>query len=119
MPAVDGFLKGFADLVVKYQNRFFIIDYKSNYLGATYEMYARNRLPAAMASHHYFLQYHIYLLALHRYLAVKLPDYDYNTHIGGVYYLFIRGMHPEYQSKNGVFFDCPPQQVIHSLSECI
>lgn len=116
---LDGFLKGFIDLIFRYNGRFYIADYKSNFLGSHYESYAEDRLPEVMADHHYFLQYHIYLLALHRYLSVKMADYDYDTHIGGVYYLFIRGMLPEYKSKYGVFFDRPPKPVVEALSDCL
>ncbi|MGK0348318.1 MAG: exodeoxyribonuclease V beta subunit, partial [Myxococcota bacterium] len=70
--------------------------------------------------HHYYLQYHLYTLALHRYLRWRIPDYDYDTHIGGVYYLFFRGMvGPETPSDGGTvggsFFDRPPADVIHAL----
>ena len=116
---VNGFLKGFIDLVIQEKGRYFILDYKSNYLGPTWDTYAPESMKTAMAEHHYFLQYHIYLLALHRYLELRLDNYDYDTHIGGVYYLFIRGMHPDHGSTYGVFFDRPPKAVIQSLSDKI
>ena len=73
-----------------------------------------------MNHHHYFLQYHIYTVALHRYLRWKLQEAytskaDYERFFGGVYYLFLRGMQPE--STNGVFFDRPPYELIEALSE--
>jgi exodeoxyribonuclease V beta subunit len=69
-----------------------------------------------MADHHYFLQYHLYLVALHRYLAYRLPGYDYDTHFGGVYYLFIRGMSKE-KNGFGVFRDRPGREMVEALSD--
>ncbi|MBU2482089.1 MAG: hypothetical protein KJ760_13450, partial [Proteobacteria bacterium] len=83
----------------------------------TYDMYAKDRLFEAMGEHHYILQYHIYLAALDQYLKLRLKNYDYDTHFGGIFYLFIRGMHPEYASKYGVFFDRPPQKAIQIWSD--
>jgi exodeoxyribonuclease V beta subunit len=112
-----GFIKGFIDLIIHHKGRWYIVDYKSNTLGNTYDRYARDNLFEAMSDHHYFLQYHIYLVALHRYLGLRLKDYDYDTHFGGVFYLFIRGMHPDFGSKYGVFYDRPAKQVIQDLSD--
>ncbi|MBW2654976.1 MAG: hypothetical protein JRC91_08610 [Deltaproteobacteria bacterium] len=94
-----------------------MIDYKSNYLGDTYDQYSQDAMFDAMSDHHYFLQYHFYLVALHRYLALRVKDYDYDTHFGGIFYLFIRGMHPDFRSQYGVFFDRPAKAVINSLSD--
>jgi len=112
-----GFIKGFIDLVIHHKGRWYIIDYKSNYLGNTYEQYSRSTISEAMAEHHYFLQYHLYLVALHRYLGHRLKEYDYEQHFGGVFYLFIRGMSPKFGSQYGVFFDRPKQAVIRYLSD--
>ena len=85
---VEGFLKGFIDLIFEYQGKFYIVDYKSNALTD----YAPDSLLPVMADSHYYLQYLIYSVALHRYLQKRLPGYAWETHFGGVYYLFIRGM---------------------------
>ena len=75
----------------------------------------------AMEHHHYFVQYHLYTLALHRFLRWRLGrEYDYDKHIGGAYYLFIRGMvgpdTPRYGERvHGVFFDRPARAVIEAL----
>ncbi len=114
---IKGFIKGFIDLIVHHENKWYIIDYKSNYLGDTYQSYSGDAMFDAMADHHYFLQYYIYLVALHRYLKLRLKDYDYETHFGGVFYLFIRGMHPEFGSKFGVFYDRPLVSAISCLSD--
>ena len=55
----------------------------------------------------YWLQYLIYTVVLHRLLRLRLPGYDYDTHVGGVFYLFLRGIHPERGAASGVFHDRP------------
>ena len=112
-----GFLKGFIDLVCVHQGKWYVMDYKSNHLGENRDDYARDRLPAAMADHHYFLQYHIYTVALHRYLSSRLPGYAYDRDFGGVYYLFFKGMHPDSGAEYGVYGDLPPLARIEQLSE--
>jgi exodeoxyribonuclease V beta subunit len=111
-----GYIKGFIDLVIHHKDKWYIVDYKSNYLGNTYGHYSQDAMFDAMAEHHYFLQYYIYTMALHRYLELRLKDYDFNTHFGGVFYLFIRGMNPVSGSKFGVFHDCPDKSAIAGLS---
>ena len=102
---MEGYLKGFIDLIFEHQGRYYVVDYKSNHLGDDYDSYQRDRLGAAMSHGDYYLQYHLYLLALHRMLGLRKRNYDYDKHIGGVYYLFIKGMEPRRGPANGVFFD--------------
>lgn len=116
-PAIQGFLKGFIDMVFEHEGRWYLVDYKSNHLGDAYENYGAEALRGAMADHHYFLQYHLYTVALHRYLSLRLPDYDYDTHFGAVYYLFIRGMSPVTGPEYGVFKDRPHKALIEALSK--
>lgn len=111
-----GFLKGFMDLICVFEGKWYLFDYKSNHLGVSRDDYAQNKLPAAMADHHYFLQYHIYTVALHRYLTCRLPGYDYDRDFGGVFYLFIKGMHPDSGPDFGVYADLPPLARIEQLS---
>ena len=85
---VEGYLKGFIDLIFEHEGRFYIVDYKSNSLAD----YAPENLMPTMADSHYYLQYLLYSIALHRYLKKRVAGYSWDTHIGGVYYLFIRGM---------------------------
>jgi len=72
-----------------------------------------------MDAHHYFLQYHLYVVALHRYLSARLPDYDYDRHFGGVYYLFLRGMSPAHAPGCGVFRDRPARELVEALSAAL
>lgn len=112
-----GYLRGFIDLVFEHRGRWYLVDYKSNHLGPRARDYAPPRLLAAMAQHHYFLQYHLYTVALHRYLCLRLPGYDYERHFGGVYYLFVRGMSPDRAGECGVFHDRPALALIEDLSQ--
>jgi len=61
----------------------------------------------------------IYSIALHRYLANRVPDYQYDTHFGGVYYLFLRAMRPEHGGDFGVFFDLPDYQQLCTLDQLL
>ena len=114
-PPIDGFLRGFVDLVVEHAGRWYVIDYKSNWLGASPEAYSRDAVAAAMRASAYPLQYLLYLVALHRYLDLKLPGYDYERHVGGVFYLFVRGMDPAAGTERGVWFDRPAAAFVHQL----
>jgi exodeoxyribonuclease V beta subunit len=114
-----GFLKGFVDLVFRHGERFYVADYKSNWLGEHARDYGQERMVHAMREHHYFLQYHLYVLALHRHLALRLPGYDYERHFGGVFYLFVRGMAPAHPHGSGVFFDRPKLALIEALADAL
>ncbi|HSC89771.1 MAG TPA: exodeoxyribonuclease V subunit beta [Polyangiaceae bacterium] len=89
-----GFLRGFIDLVFEWEGRFYVADYKSNYLGESYADYGPSACQQAMEEHHYPLQAYLYALAVHRHLQHRLAGYEYERHFGGVYYLFVRGMRP-------------------------
>ena len=115
--SVDGYLRGFIDLVASHDERWYVIDYKSNWLGDDFAAYAPAALRQAMRGNRYHLQYLIYLTALHRYLRLKLPDYDYAKHIGGAFYLFVRGMRPE-RPAHAVFHDLPSQACIEAIDHC-
>jgi exodeoxyribonuclease V beta subunit len=94
IPQLDGYLTGFIDLVFRYRDRYYIVDWKSNHLGHRIADYSGENVAAAMESHQYHLQYHLYLVALDSHLRSCLPDYDPARHLGGVYYLFLRGLDP-------------------------
>jgi exodeoxyribonuclease V beta subunit len=96
-----GFVKGFIDMIVEHDGRFWIVDWKSNHLGDTAADYAAAPLEAAMASHAYHLQALLYTVALHRYLKTRVRDYSYDTHIGGYLYLFVRGVRPHWRDADG------------------
>ncbi|ADO47182.1 exodeoxyribonuclease V subunit beta [[Enterobacter] lignolyticus] len=111
---VSGMLKGFIDLVFRHDGRYYLLDYKSNWLGESHEAYTRPAMEQAMQSHRYDLQYQLYSLALHRYLRHRLADYDYERHFGGVIYLFLRGMDGS-DSGQGIFTTRPSQALVDGL----
>ncbi|MGL5391649.1 MAG: exodeoxyribonuclease V subunit beta, partial [Shewanella sp.] len=115
---LQGMLKGFIDLTFEYQGKFYIADYKSNHLGDSISAYHGQALKQAIIEHSYDLQYIIYSLALHRYLQLRLTDYDYDVHMGGCYYLFLRGMSSAYPGC-GVYYDKPPKALILALDSLL
>ncbi len=116
---LQGFMRGFIDLVFYWQGKYYLLDYKSNRLGFSLADYQTEGLNHAMQQHHYVLQYLIYSVALQQYLQNRLPDYDYEQHFGGIYYLFLRGMQPSLGNQTGVYFDRPPQAFIEQLSQLL
>lgn len=111
---LKGYLTGFVDLVCRVRGKYYVIDYKSNFLGGYLHDYGEERIRGAMGDHNYGLQYWIYTMVLHRFLAGTLHDYNYEESFGGVFYLFARGMNPDYPG-NGVFFDRPQLSVVDAL----
>jgi exodeoxyribonuclease V beta subunit len=101
-----GQLKGFIDLIFRHDGRYYVADYKSNYLGDNISDYQPAALKEAMEHHQYDLQYWIYSIAVDQYLSRRIPNYDYETHFGGVYYFFLRGMNGKSDGE-GVFFTRP------------
>jgi len=109
--SLKGFLKGFIDLTFEHDGRWYILDYKSNWLGPDASYYGGERLLQALAGEHYYLQYLIYLVALRRFLRQRLADFS-NAQLGGAYYLFLRGM-PE----AGVYFARPSDALLDALDQ--
>ncbi len=135
---LSGFVTGAIDLVfraeVDGQTRWFVADYKTNTLGArdaegrfrsTPDHYAQDWMRAEIARKHYYLQYVLYLTALHRYLRLRLgARYDYDRDVGGAVYLFVRGMvgadtRVVHGRPHGVFHDKPPRAVIERVSDLL
>ncbi|XVB27875.1 exodeoxyribonuclease V subunit beta [Citrobacter koseri] len=113
---VRGMLKGFIDLVFRHEGRYYLLDYKSNWLGEDREAYTRPAMEQAMRAHRYDLQYQLYTLALHRYLRHRIADYDYERHFGGVIYLFLRGMDGQ-EGGQGIFTTRPVRPLIDGLDQ--
>jgi exodeoxyribonuclease V beta subunit len=108
-----GYMKGFIDLVFRHEGRWYIVDYKSNWLGDRAEDYGPESLAEAMRQHRYDLQLLIYAAALKRALALREPELDWEDAFGGVFYLFLRGMGPG--SANGVHFVRPDAAAIDAF----
>ena len=111
---LSGYMKGYIDLVFRWEGKYYLVDYKSNWLGDEPDAYSQPKLMQAMADAHYYLQYLIYCVALHRYLKQRLSDYHWDTHFGGVFYLFLRGMHPD-NLQQGIFFHKPDLELLEAL----
>ncbi|MEN9677209.1 MAG: helicase/exodeoxyribonuclease beta subunit [Verrucomicrobiota bacterium] len=113
---IRGVLGGFMDLVLQSGGQWWLVDWKSNWLGDTPDAYGADALEREMISHHYGLQYHLYLLALHRLLRMRFPSYDYERDFGGVRYVFVRGVTPG-RPDLGVFEDRPPLALLEALEQ--
>ena len=116
---LSGMMTGLIDLIVRFNNKHYLIDYKSNYLGNTYDKYIQDFMQMAVSRHNYDLQYLIYCLALHRFLRRKISDYSYEGSFGGVRYLFLRGMQGAADGSTGVFSDLPPVELINELDQLV
>ncbi len=116
---LQGYLKGFIDLVFEHERRYYLLDWKSNHLGFAPADYGRIGMQAAMAEHAYHLQYLLYTLAVDRYLKWRVPGYRYERHFGGVLYLFVRGVRPVWADPDGapagVFFHRPDAAAVARL----
>ncbi|VVO25002.1 exodeoxyribonuclease V subunit beta [Pseudomonas fluorescens] len=110
---LNGMFKGFIDLTFEHDGRYYVADYKSNWLGVDDTAYTGPAMEQSILDNRYDLQYVLYLLALHRQLKARLADYDYDRHVGGALYLFLRGTRAPSQ---GVYFARPPKELIERLN---
>jgi exodeoxyribonuclease V beta subunit len=110
-----GFMRGFMDLVFLWHGRYYLVDWKSNFLGDSPKDYNREAMASAMTKECYILQYTIYTLALDQYLKLRMPDYSYKKHFGGVYYIFLRGVKPEMGPGFGIYRDVPSPELMERL----
>ncbi len=108
-----GYLTGSIDLAFEHDGRWHILDWKSNWLGANDGDYAPDALGHAMHAAHYTLQYHVYLVALHRHLRARQLGYDPAQHWGQVTYAFLRGI--DASGAAGWFTDTPTPALLHAL----
>ena len=113
LSSLRGLMHGYIDLVVEHSGRYWILDYKTNALGPHLADYAPGALARAMVEHRYDLQYLLYSVALHRHLGQHLADYRADAHLGGVLYLFARGMNGD--GEHGIFHDRPDPGLVESL----
>jgi exodeoxyribonuclease V beta subunit len=107
---LNGLLTGFMDIVFEHQGRYYVLDYKSNKLPD----YAQDSITGSMLSHRYDVQYTLYILAVHRLLKSRLKDYNYEQHMGGAIYLYLRGID---QAGQGCYANKPSFELINALDE--
>jgi exodeoxyribonuclease V beta subunit len=123
--SLRGYLSGSIDVVLRLpQQRYVVVDYKTNFLGDTAADYAYARLTEAMLHSDYPLQALLYVVVLHRFLRWRQPGYDPARHLGGVMYVFVRGMcGPETPVVDGhpcgVFGWRPPAELVEALSDLL
>ena len=109
---LEGLLTGRIDLVYEFDGRYYLLDYKSNQLRG----YDQQSLAVAVRDSEYDLQYVLYSLALHRWLRFKLGDgYDIRRHLGGIRYLFCRGLDHELEHSPGIHALTLPPELIQAL----
>ena len=115
---LHGMLKGYADLVIERNGRYWVLDYKSNLLGPDDDAYATPALAAGMAQHRYDVQGAIYMLALHRLLRSRLgAAYDPQQHLGGAVFLFLRGIaNPD---THGCYWLTPQLALLDGLDQLL
>ena len=106
----NGVLNGLIDLVFEHGGRYYIVDWKTNWLGETDADYAPERIARAMGDNMYVLQSYLYAAALLKMFRAR--GLDYRTHFGGVYYLFLRGLG---SGANGIWHDVPPEACLNAL----
>ncbi|MGP4054832.1 exodeoxyribonuclease V subunit beta [Mycobacterium sp. 4D054] len=127
--SLKGYLTGSLDAVLRIGGRYLVVDYKTNWLGdpsrpLTAADYGRARLAEAMLHSDYPLQALLYCVVLHRFLRWRQSGYDPEQHLGGVLYLFVRGMcGPQTPTVDGhpagVFSWRPPAALVEALSELL
>jgi len=106
----NGILNGIIDLVFEHDGKYYIVDWKTNWLGASDADYTPARIPPVMGKEGYVLQSYLYAAALLRFLRQRGRDYD---DFGGVYYIFLRGL--SHGTQNGIWFDVPPRECLEKL----
>lgn len=112
---LEGILNGFMDLFFEHNGKYYILDWKSNYLGDTLADYAPEKLAEAMAQNNYHLQYMLYTVAACRYLSLRLENFRYEEHFGGVIYLFMRGVRSD--GNSGIFYTMPDQRTVEAMEQ--
>jgi exodeoxyribonuclease V beta subunit len=118
LPARDlhGLLMGFADLVFEHDGKYWVMDYKSNFLGEADASYHQQALTTAMAAHRYDIQAAIYMLALHRLLKKRIGSaYSAETHLGGAIFFFLRGI--EHSDTHGCYHIAPTNALMDELDQ--
>lgn len=113
---IEGIMTGFVDLFFRHNGKFYVLDWKTNYLGPRVEDYSPENLEEAMGDNNYHLQYLIYSYAVKLYLEHRLGDtFDFGRDFGGVLYLFVRGMRNGKDS--GIYFAIPTGEQMRVMGE--
>ncbi|RFS18663.1 exodeoxyribonuclease V subunit beta [Chitinophaga silvatica] len=114
---LEGIMNGKIDLFFEHQGKYYVLDWKSNYLGDTLTDYDSSGLAAAMNENNYHLQYLIYTVAVKKYLESRIPQFNYAKQFGGVIYCFIRGIRNS--GNTGIFTVHPSLEKIRLLERLL
>jgi exodeoxyribonuclease V beta subunit len=114
---LEGIMNGKMDLFFECKGRYYILDWKSNYLGDTLTDYSPAALAHAMNDNNYHLQYLLYTLAAKKYLQSRLPNFNYDKHFGGVIYLFVRGVRSN--GDTGIYTNSPTAEQLRFLEDIL
>jgi exodeoxyribonuclease V beta subunit len=115
---IKGVMNGKMDLFFRHEGKYYILDWKSNFLGFTLDDYLKANVEEAMTDSNYHLQYLIYTMASRLYLKNRIPDFNYDLHFGGVVYLFLRGIR-NIENSGGIFTNKPTVDVLNRLETLI
>lgn len=115
--SLEGIMNGKIDLFFEHAGRYYVLDWKSNYLGFKPEDYSREQLLQSMNENNYHLQYLLYTVAVKKYLQSRIPGFDYEKHFGGIIYLFLRGVRQD--SHAGIFTARPSLKKIQGLENML
>lgn len=114
---LEGIMNGKIDLLFEHDGLYYILDWKSNFLGDALDNYAKDNLNTAMNNNNYHLQYFIYTIAAKKYLQRRLSNFNYEQQFGGVIYIFIRGLREN--NDNGIFVSKPDLKLIEELENIL
>lgn len=115
--SLEGLMNGKIDLFFEHDGKYYVLDWKSNFLGDKLEDYSHDNIGLAMNENNYHLQYLLYTLAVKKYLQTRLPDFDYSSDFGGVIYVFLRGVRAGMGS--GIYFQKPSEDTIGKLESIL
>ncbi|QCI21167.1 exodeoxyribonuclease V subunit beta [Buchnera aphidicola (Hyperomyzus lactucae)] len=115
---IKGILTGSIDLLFCWKKKYYIIDYKSNWLGNNNSIYSDENIKKEIINQRYDLQYQIYTVAVHTYLQKKIKYYNYRNNFGGVFYIFLRAVNNQ-KKNNGVFHTIPNFSLIEKIIDLI
>lgn len=111
---LEGILNGKIDLFFEHGGKYYILDWKSNYLGPHLSYYSPQNIKAAMDENNYHLQYFIYTLAAKKFLESRI-DGEFSKLFGGVIYIFLRGARAG--KTTGTFIANPSKDIITQLNQ--
>lgn len=114
---IEGMMQGFIDMVIEYDGKYYILDWKTNYLGYTVADYSPEKLSQAMSHSNYHLQYLIYTVALVKYLKSRIANFNYQQHVGGIIYCYIRGVRKD--ASYGIFTHIPEEETIKTMTDLL